>query len=522
MLDLVIKGGRICDGSGEASRAADIGIRGERIACIGDLSGAEAAEVIDAAGRYVLPGFIDVHSHIDMQPFNAPERKAPLLQGVTTEIGGACGIGVFPLREKQEYLPLMRAILGDTVRAFPSCGAYREALPPTGTNIAVQAAHSPPRTTAVGMGDRVPDAAQRDRLLGLAREAFEEGACSLSTGLAYFPAAYGDTDEVADLAKVAAAFGAPVSVHQRTTFRSPQPDFDSREDVLEFARRSGAAVSYSHYRTKPSTAGQTEPLLSYIRRGLAEGLSVTADLYPYPVGASLAAVILPMWAMDGGYSRILERLRDPACRDRLLRDVIAENPRLSDGVVIHAPRHPSYLGRCYDDLAAERGQTVAEMLLDLLVEEELDLAYRTDTDFASEAEKQQEKDCVTLLSEPFFMVGSDTLPEHAFPHPRCWGAFARMLRLCVKYGMGMETFANRAAGLPAEVYGIRHRGFLREGYYADLCLFDPNRVTEHSDFSHPFLQAEGMDLVLVNGCATVRDGALTGARSGRALRRGQD
>ncbi len=522
MADVIIRGGLIHDGSGKAPEKADVVIRGDRIALIGRADGLEADTVIEAGGKAVLPGMIDVHTHTDLRMLTHPDRREALCQGVTTEITGACGIGLFPLtRRREEYLPTMRGILGDEPRGFASCAAYLEALPPTGTNVAAQVSHSPLRMEAAGCGNRPLDPEEKRTLEALAREAFEEGAVGLSTGLAYYPAAFGDTEEVAALCRVAARFDAPVAVHQRTAFREPRPGFDPREEVLEFARRSGARLQFSHYRTAPGTAGETDRLLAPIRRGLREGLRLTADFYPYPVGAGYAAVYLPMWAMEGGFSRTMEILRQPACRERLIRDMKRNNPLLENGVVLHAPKHPEYLGLSWREIAARRGVSVPDMLLDLLAEEELDLAYRLETGFDPEKLERLDLDFVTLLREPFYMLGSDTLPGHTLPHPRSFGAFARMLGLAVKYGMDLSLFAQRTAALPARLYALRDRGMIREGAYADLIVFSPENVRSPASFEDPMRPARGMDAVLVNGRAAVLNGTPTGAAAGRPLRRGR-
>ena len=523
MLDCVIWGGMICDGSGRPPYPADVGIRGDRIECVGTLRDVKARKTVDAAGLYVLPGMIDVHCHSDVWLLKHPDRMDAVSQGITTEIVGPCGIGVFPLTgENRQYPRQVRAIIGDEVHAFSSCDEYLNSLPATALNVAAHVSHSPLRAEAAGFGDQPLTEESRKKLIDLTSRAFEEGACALSTGLAYFPAAFGDTDEVALLGKVASRFDAPVTVHQRTALRAPDPAFDPREEVLEFARRSGARLHYSHYRTTPKTAGETDALLAPIRRGRAEGLRITADFYPYPVGAGYTAVILPMWAMDGGMERAMEALSSPRLRDRLLKDVVRNNPRLSDGVVVHAPRHPGYLGRTYEDIARERGQDIPHMLLDLLREEELNVGYQISHDFSPEALEQQEKDFITLLREPYYMLGSDSLPGQALTHPRSYGAFAKMLRLAGKYGLDWGLVAQRVSAAPAELFGLKNRGKLEKGYYADLFLLDAEKIRDNAAFEDPFHFAEGIRSVFVNGRSVYENGQMTGCRPGRPLRRGQD
>lgn len=523
MLDYLIRGGTVCDGQNEQSYIADVGISGDRIAGIGSFPDAVAKFIIDASGKYVLPGMIDVHSHSDIWLFDNPDREEAITQGITTEIVGPCGIGVFPLTgDGNNYLKTVRAIIGDSIRSFTSCGEYLSSLPKTSLNVAAHVSHSPLRGEAMGYADVIPTQDNQKKLLYLTRMAFEEGACALSTGLAYFPAAYGSTDEVASLCKVAKEFDAPVCIHQRTALRKPDPSFSSKEEVLEFARRSGARLQYSHFRTTPSTAGKVEELLEPIYRGLSEGLSITADFYPFPIGAGYTAVILPMWAMENGIKHTLAILSDPKIRPELVKEVLRNNPMLKNGVVIHAPKHPGYIGRTYEDIADERGQDVTNMLLDMLLEEELDVGYQLIRNFRSEDLIHQEKDFVALLEKPFYMLGSDSLPGQMHRHPRSSGAFAKMLRLAFKYDMNMATFAKHVSSNPAGLFGLAKRGSLQKGYYADLIVVDGGNVTESATFENPWGLSKGVEKVFVNGTLTCDNGKLTGSLAGRALYRGKE
>ena len=515
LFDLVISGGRICDGSGGNPVVSDIGIAGKEIAAIGDLAEAEAGERFDASGLTVMPGFIDVHTHSDMIVFRDPDRAALLCQGITTEITGACGLGLFPLPDDC-WCGIMTGIYGGKVPAFRSCAEYLAALPAAGVNIAVQLAHSPLRYMLCGMERRPLPMREAAALI---REAFEEGACGFSTGLAYFPAAFDDTETVAELCRTAKEFGVVLSVHQRTAFPDDPGDFDSKEEVLEFARKSGIAVQYSHYRTTPATAGQTRSILEYIERGRAEGLDVTADFYPYPVGAGYAAVNLPFNVMNGTLPEVLTEIQKPAVYAAILEKWRSDPKFALKCVLLHAPNHPEYIGKTYAELAELEKKDIPQFLLDLLISEKLEAAYRLETGFSQESLDKLELDFLELLKQPFYMIGSDTLPGHQLVHPRSFGAFARMLAMAVRHQFPLETFANRAAGLPAMKYQLAGRGFIRKHYYADLCVFDPAEVRDMAEFEHPDRYAVGMKLVTVNGKIALRDGKTTGIRNGMPLRR---
>lgn len=519
MFDLLIAGGTIYDGLGGAPFQADLAVRGDRIAAVGRLDRCEAKETVDASGMAVTPGFIDVHTHSDWQFFLAPDRAEALCQGITTEIAGACGIGLFPLLHS-DYGQVMTGIFGAEPQLFGSCAEYLASLPPTGVNAAVHLAHSPLRCALCGFRD-APLPVQKAQ--DLARQAFEEGACAFSTGLAYYPASFGDTEEVAAICRVAAEFDVPVCVHQRTALRDHTEKFDSREEVLEFARRSGARVHFSHYRTNPKTAGHLDELLEPIERGLEEGLRVTADFYPYSVGAGYTAVHLPMRVMEGGFSSIMERVRNPEWKQWIQKEW-ERHPEISpsNAVLLHAPRHPDYRNRTYRDIARMRGQEIPEMLLELLAEEELQLSYRPETRESEEGLSDTlERDFIELMRHPCYLFGSDTLPGLDHLHPRSFGAFARLLHLAFRHGVTLSEFVLHASARPCELFGLHGRGVIAEQNFADLCVFHHAEIADRATFAHPRRTAEGMRLVTVNGQIAVRNGKPTGIRAGRPLRRGQ-
>ena len=518
MFDLLITGGTVYDGLGGLPLRADVAVERDRIAALGNLTACEAEERVDASGMAVMPGFVDVHTHSDWALIRKPERAEALCQGITTEIAGACGIGLFPLNHS-DYGRVMAGIFGSVPELFPSWSAYLDSLPATGVNAAVHLAHSPLRCAFCGFRDQpLP----LNRAQDLARIELEEGACAFSTGLAYYPASFGDTEEVAALCRVAAEFDAPVCVHQRTALREGIRSFNPREEVLEFARRSGARIHFSHYRTGLKNAGCLEALLEPIERGIAEGLRVTADFYPYPVGAGYAAVNLPMPAMEGGYACIMERLRDPVWKKRIL-DIWKLHPErlLAESVVLHAPKHPEYRNRSYRQIARMRGQEIPEMLLDLLAEEELQVAFRPEAEAAFDLPGELERDFSELMRKPYYMFGSDTLPGYDFPHPRSYGTFARLLRLAFRNGVALSDFARNASARPCALFGLRGRGVIAEKNFADLCVFRHEEVTDAAAFADPCRTASGMRLVVVNGKIAVRNGKPTGILAGRPLRRGE-
>lgn len=524
MFDVLIKGARIYDGDGGPYYIADVGIRGDRIVRIGNLQDADAGEVFDADGLCLMPGFIDVHTHSDAWLFHDPARAAVVCQGVTTETVGDCGIGIFPLSpdNRKEYNRCLRGILSDLPEdiRFSTCGEYLEALPPTGPNVAAKLAHSPIRMEAAGFHDVPLRGGLLDKAVRLTRQAFEEGAIGLTTGLSYYPASFCDTEEVIALCKVAATYDAPMSVHMRSVFRTADPAFSPTEEVLAFARKSGCAVHYTHYRTAPENAGQLDRLLDPILRGLSEGIRVTADFYPYPVGAGHCAFFLPLWVNDGGFDRIMERLRTPSLREKIIKDMQNYLPKMETVVFLHVPHHPEYLNRSIVDVAKERSQTVPEALLDILCEEDLLVGFTQLSDYPRNELQRNEQDFMALIQKPYYMVGSDSIPMFDFPHPRTYGTFAKILRLAGEHEVDLSLLANRLSKLPAQTFHLAGRGEIKEGKFADLCVFAPGEIKDIATYNDPKHLSQGMRLVMVNGKIAVRDGKPTGVCAGRALRRG--
>jgi len=523
MFSVIIENATIVDGTGNKPYKADIAILNDRISYIGDCNKIEATQRINAESLVVLPGFIDVHTHSDVIYYTQPNRDEAICQGITTEITGSCGIGTFPLsRSYDDYEPTMRGILGHRISRSPykSTGEYLSSLPKTGLNVAAQLAHSPLRAEAVGYSDVPLVGESLKSAINLMKKSLDEGAVSFSTGLSYYPASFGDTEELVELCKVAKQYDVPICAHLRSVLRKPIPNYDKRNELLEIGERTGIRIHYSHYRTTPDTVGNLHAHFAPIERGLSEGLSVTADIYPYPIGAGFCPVYLPLWAMDGGYSSIMKRLQDKSMRKQIIEDLSFSFPPIQNGRFLHAPHHPEYLGRTYQEIAKERNQTIAEMLVDLLREEELNLGF-SHGEFTSEQERALEKDFTQILSKPYYMGGSDAIAVHSFPHPRTFGAFSKLVRLCYEHSVPIEIVANRLSNLPAQLFQLKDRGEIAVGKFADLCLFTPGNPTDMATFSDPQKLAIGMEHVIINGDFVLKNGELTGTLAGRPLFRGR-
>lgn len=525
MVDLIIRNANVYDGNGGDAYVADILVKHDRIYDIGNFMDVHAKQTIDAKGLATFPGFIDTHTHSDAILLKKPHREEALLQGITTEITGSCGIGVLPMTKvRKDYIKTVKGIVGDVDLStkFTNIDEYINAVGNTGINYAVQAAHSPIRAEAVGMSDVYMDDLAMSKLIGITEKMFEDGACALSTGLAYYPASFSNTNELVELCRVAKKFNAPITVHLRSVINKyfDKATFDAVDEIIKAAKESGVKLHFSHRRTRADNFGNAEGITRVIEDGRKNGLTITADFYPYPVGCGYVAVYLPLWVMDGGYDNIMERLNNDKTRKKIALDMERTVENLENGVFISSMNHSEYIGKTYSEVALETGETVAEMLVRFLSEEKLDGGYRPIADFSNEEIKRFEADCAFLIKQPYYMIGSDTLPMHTFVHPRTTSTFPKMLRIAREHNVDLSTLANRFSALPADVFAIKDRGRIVKGGYADITIFDKDKVCENSNFDEPTKQPTGIKYVIVNGKIAVDNGICTDNLAGVPIKRG--
>jgi len=531
--DLVVSGGLLVDGTGAPVRPADVGVVGDRIVAIGDLSRVDAGDVaarIDARGRVVAPGFVDVHAHSDASVLVDGALASHLRQGYTTQLSGNCGDTLAPLGDRS------RGRIEHLVEPFglrtrwATFGEYLDAVERTalGPNVAFLVGHGTIRETVVGGAARPARTDEVEAMARLVENALEVGAFGLSSGLIYRPGIHATAAELVALARVAGRRGALYASHIRNEGVGL---VGAVREALETARVSGARLQVSHLKAGAVAAwGMVDEAVRELEAARADGLDVGADQYPYTAASTGLDTILPPEMLAGEPATEAARLREPAVRDRV-RWAIAEgrpgwenaaaDPGWPNLIVAESRSHPELAGRSMAALAQEAGLDPLDVALDLLADDLLD------TSIVEEC--MSERDVEAVLAVPWIGVGSDgegRRPGHpilgrGIPHPRSYGTAPRVLGRYVRERgvLPLETAVAKLTSVPAERLGLTDRGVVREGAAADLVVFDPTTVADRASFTSPHAYPAGIDAVVVNGVAAVLDGEETGARPGRLLRR---
>jgi N-acyl-D-amino-acid deacylase len=515
MLDWKITGGQVLDGTGAPAVRADLGIAGDRIAALGDLTEAPARQTISAANRILCPGFIDVHSHSDVYLLIEPGAASKIYQGVTTEIVGNCGVSAAPLADfsqlpsdwQEQTYPGRWKTLAEFLDLLEQIGPA--------PNVAALIGHGKLRGWVLGYAARPANPAELRAMSRLLEESLEAGGWGLSSGLIYAPGKWADAEELGALAKVAARHGGIYTSHMRSEGENL---LAALAETLALGRSAGIRVQISHLKTSGrNNWALLDSALELIRRARAEGLAVAADRYPYTAACTDLDILLPDWATHGGREEILRRVREPASRDRLKEEIFAG--RSPEDVVIGSTGQEQWRGRPLPEVARELKMTPAEAVLFLL---EAD-ALKTSAFFKGMSEENMGR----ILAEPYVMLGSDasvrapTGPlSRDFPHPRTYGAFPRFLRAALDgKTVPLAEAVRKMTALPAEQFGLKGRGILRVGNPADLVVFDPVTVSDRATFAAPHQLARGVEWVIVNGVVTLTPAGPTGRRGGRILRR---
>jgi N-acyl-D-amino-acid deacylase len=525
VLELKIAGGQVLDGTGAPSFAADVGITGDSITTVGDLSREPAGQTIDAAGLTVAPGFIDIHSHSDWRLFANRRAESKIRQGVTTEVVGNCGFSPAPVSDefRQDMQGFALYVGPGMDFSWSSVKDFLRRYEDDGLalNVAQLIGHGTLRLGVMGFARRAPSAKELARMRTLMESAMADGACGLSTGLIYAPGSYAQTPEIVEIARGAARGGFYAS-HIRGEGATL---LQAVAEAISVGSGGGLPVQVSHIKAagRPHW-GQVKEALALIDGARAKGLDVTADVYPYTASSTTIRTLLPDSALEGGIEAMLGRLREPAARAQI-RDEMARGPVLARGVgwedimIAYAPSRPEIQGLRLDEIGRRWSKDPVECAFDIIEAEKgkgYVILFQLD-----------EADLRLALLHPHVMIGSDGSSlatagplSEGKPHPRSYGTFPRVLGRYARDErlLTLPAAIHKMTGMPAARLGLKDRGAIREGARADVVVFSPERVADPATYEDPHRYALGIPHVVVNGRIVIKDGQHTGLLPGRVLR----
>ena len=527
--DTIIKNGTVYDGTGSEAQHVDLAIRGDRIAGVGDYKNAKAKTVIDARGLAVAPGFINMLSWSTESLIQDGRSQSEIRQGVTTEIMGE-GESMGPMNDRvREFMLKQQADVKYDI-TWKTLTEYLQFLEKRGIscNVASFIGATTIRQNVIGFDDRPPTPQELDQMRDLVRKEMEAGALGIGTSLIYPPAFYAKTDELIELCKVAAKYQGKYISHMRSEGNQLLEAFD---ELLRISREAGIPAEVYHIKAAgQKNWGKIDNLLSRIESAQKEGLKIRANMYTYTAGGTGLDACFPPWTEDGGYPALFKRLRDPATREKIKAEVKIdsdkwENLYLSAGspdriilVGFKSDKLKPLTGKSLAEVAKMRGKDPIDTAMDLVAEDE----SRIGAVYFMMSEENVKKE----IAKPWISFGSDEAsqaPEGVFlksnPHPRAYGNFARVLGKYVRDEkvIALPEAIQRLSALPATNLGLDHRGFLKEGMFADVVVFDPATIADHATFEKPQQYATGVKHVFVNGVQVIKDGEHTGAKPGRAL-----
>src|SRR5882762_7257301 len=528
--DIIIRNGRVVDGTGRSAFSADVAIKGDRVASIGNLRGAQAKRTIDARGHVVAPGFIDMLGQSEQFLLIDPRAMSKVMMGVTTEITGE-GESIAPLNDRilKEQEDFNRRF-NLTVDWRTLDGYFKRlAKQGSGVNLGTFVGATQVREYVIGYDDRPPTPAELEQMKKLVADAMKDGALGVSTSLQYVPARFAKTDEIVELAKVARQYGGIYITHQRSEANAID---DSMKEVFEIARRANIPAEIWHFKTAyQKNWGRMPEMLRRVAAARRQGLKITADVYPYVAGSTSLSACLPPWVLEGGTEKMLARLKDPRIRQQLKKEIPTdskdwENIYLGSGgpsgiLIANVVNRDldSMQGKRLSEVATEQNKDPLEALLDFIIADH----GQTGAIFFM----MKESDMLAALKSPFVSICTDNGARAtdgplagSKSHPRGWGTYPRILGRYVRdqHLMPLEFAIHKMTGLPAANVGLQQRGLLREGYFADITIFDPKTVIDRATFEDPNQYPIGINYVIVNGQIEVDSGQRTPALAGRVLR----
>jgi N-acyl-D-amino-acid deacylase len=528
--DLVIRNGRIVDGTGSPWYAGDVAIRDGRIAAIGHLGSTPAKRTIDAAGKVVAPGFIDMLGQSELTILVEPRLPSKIFQGITTEITGEGGSAA----PQSDALVKADKIGYEQLHLNPDWRTYGEYFARLekqgiGINVANYVGATQVRRMVLGDDDKQPSPAELDRMRALVREAMEQGAVGVSTSLQYPPAPYAKTEELIALAAEASRYGGIYATHMRS---EGDGILSALDEAIRIGREAHIPVEIWHLKVAgKSNWGRMPEVVAKIEEARRAGVDIAADTYAYPAWYNGLAAFVPPWAHDGGTEKLLARLRDPAMRARIRKDM--ETPSSAwdnewqeipgpEAILLcslHSPALKPLVGKTLAEAAKLAGKDPIDELFDILIQDE---AFTGVAVFA-----MSEPDVALALTQPWVSINNDSegtstegLLGEQHPHPRAYGTFPRILRKYVREEkkLSLEEAIRKFSALPASRLRLADRGVLKAGMWADVVVFDPETVRDLATFENPGQLSQGMEYVLVNGVPVIDGGKMTGALPGKVLR----
>ena len=510
MFDLVIKNGFILDGTGSDGYVADLGIKDGKIAKIGE--NLDGEKVIDATGLTVTPGFIDSHSHSDGYVFSQPDMIDKVEQGITTAIGGQCGGSIAPSEQK-----IKTNVDGFEFHedALKTIGTFFDATEnfPQGVNLATFIGHRNLRAVTMGLDNRDPSEEELEAMKEIVRKGMEAGAIGVTFGLLYAPSSFSKTYELVEIAKVVAEYDGVIAAH----LRNEADKFEEAvEEFLHVMRESGAKCVLSHHKAAyPQNYGKVKKTLAMVDKENENGYDVHVDVYPYPASSTtLSARFIPKEYFSGGNAELAKRLSDEKCRKEITDHIIktfGADDKIDWVLIIDG----KYKGKYINEIAEITGKTVYDVIMDL-VRDSVNTIYCCYFMMC-------EEDVATVVAHPKAMIGTDGVgygkgktfhPRAVASFPRVLGKYAREEKVTT-----LPEMVRKITSMPARVYGLKTKGLLKEGFDADICIFDADRIIDKADYVNCEAKAEGLNYVIINGKIAVKDSTATGIRAGRILRR---
>lgn len=527
-MKMLIKNATIIDGSGKPAYKSDLLIKDDKIDKIGEVGEVDVDRVIDAKGLAVTPGFIDTHSHSDLDVLLHPHVMPKVMQGITTEFLGQDGVSMAPLPRKyisdwRKNIAGLDGVSDEIDWNYETTDNYLKMIENVGPGIneCYLVPHGNVRMEAMGLDNRQPNDEEIEKMKEITRREMEAGAFGLSTGLIYIPCAYSESKEIIEMCKVVAEYDGVFVIHQRS---EADTIIDSMNEVIEIGRKSGVRVHWSHFKVAgKKNWDKIDTVLKQLEEARREGIIVSFDQYPYVAGSTMMGAILPPWVHDGGTNKVIERLKDAEMRKKMRYDMENgihgwdnfidfagfENIYVTSVVT---EKNKDAVGLSITELAKLRNVDPYTAAFDLLMEEENAVGM---VDFYG-----QEEHVKLFMARPEMNACTDGLLAPGKPHPRLYGSFPRILGKYVREEkvMPLEEAIRKLTSKAAEAMNLKDRGLLKEGYYADITIFNPDTITDKGDFINPIQYPEGIEYVIVNGKVAVEHGKHTDVLNGKVIR----